>query len=116
MLFQDPPSHARLRTLVCKAFSLSLIQSLRPHIQRIVDGLLARVRDTGAIDLIADSAFPLPVYVIVEMLGVPPADRDLFCTWSLDIARGMETPPASPVFERMVAAHCSLPAMRPRST
>jgi cytochrome P450 len=45
------------------------------------------------------------VYVIVEMLGVQPADRDLFRTWSLDIARGMETPPASPVFERMVAAH-----------
>jgi cytochrome P450 len=105
MLFQDPPSHTRLRMLVGKAFSLSLIQSLRPHIQRIVDGLLARVRDAGAIDLIADFAFPLPVSVIVEMLGVPPADRDLFRTWSLDIARGMETPPASPVFERMVAAH-----------
>src|SRR5438128_7940995 len=74
MLFRDPPDHTRLRTLVSKAFTPRVIEGLRPHIQQIVDGLLDRVRDARAMDLIADLALPLPVIVISEMLGVPAAD------------------------------------------
>ena len=105
MLFQDPPEHTRLRTLVSKAFTISLFQNLGPHIQQIADNLLDQVWDARAMDLIADFAFPLPVYVIADLLGVPATDRDLFRQWSLDIARGLEAAPTSAIFERSAAAH-----------
>src|SRR5262249_11942219 len=105
MRFQDPPRHTRLRNLIGKAFTLSLIQSLRPHIQQIVNDLLDRVRQTHAMDLIADFASPLPVQVIAEALGVPATDRDLFHKWSLDVARGTEAPPVAPVLERTGEVH-----------
>jgi cytochrome P450 len=81
-----------------------LVQDLRPRIHQIVDSLIEQVREARAMDLIADFAFPLPVYVIVEMLGVPAAHRDLFRQWSVDITRGVEALPGSPVFECSVVA------------
>ena len=110
MLFQDPPDHTRLRALVSEAFTPSLVPALRQHTRQVADALLDRVRDAGAMDLIADFAFPLPVYVISEILGVPAADRDLFRQWSLDIARGLDSPPASPAFERNAAAQVEITA------
>jgi len=71
MLDRDPPDHTRLRGLVSKAFTPKALESLRPHIQQIVDGLLDRVENQGGMDLIEDFAYPLPVTVISEMLGVP---------------------------------------------
>ena len=111
MLFRDPPDHTRLRTLVSKAFTPRVIEGLRPHIQQIVDGLLDRVRDARAMDLIADLALPLPVIVISEMLGVPAADRDRFRQWSLDIARSLDAialPVGPEVIERGNAARRAL--------
>ena len=110
LLFQDPPDHTSLRALANEAFTPSLVPTLREHIQQVADGLLDRVRDAGAMDLIADFAFPLPVYVISEILGVPAADRDLFRQWSLDITRGLGSPPASPAFERNAAAQLEVAA------
>lgn len=110
MLFQDPPEHTRLRALVSKAFTPSLVPALRKHIQQVADGLLDRVRDVGAMDLIADFAFPLPVYVISEILGVPATDRDLFRHWSLDTVRGLDSPPTSSSFERSAAAQVEITA------
>jgi pimeloyl-[acyl-carrier protein] synthase len=91
MLFQDPPEHTRLRTLVGKAFNGRGVERLRPHIQQIVDGLLDRLLDTRAMDVIADFAFPLPVRVISEMLGVPAGHQERFREWSLDIAASLDT-------------------------
>ncbi len=111
MLFRDPPDHTRLRTLVSKAFTPRVIEGLRPHIQQIVDGLLDRVRDGRRMDLIADLAFPLPVIVISEMLGVPAADRDRFRQWSLDVARSLDAialPVGPEVIERGNAARRAL--------
>ena len=71
MLDRDPPDHTRLRGLVSKAFTPRVVDVLRPHIQQIVDGLLDRVENQGGMDLIEDFAYPLPVTVICEMLGVP---------------------------------------------
>jgi cytochrome P450 len=104
MLFQDSPGHLRLRTLIGKAFTLSLIQNLRPHIQQVVDDLIDRLRDTRSIDLIAGFAFPLPVHVIVQLLGVPAVDCDLFLKWASDIASGMEGQSPAPV-ERTLEVH-----------
>jgi cytochrome P450 len=90
MVFRDPPAHTRLRSLVSKAFTSRVVQGLRPHIQEIVDGLLDRAHDRGRMDVISDLAYPLPVTVICEMLGVPPDDRDTMRQWSEDITRSLD--------------------------
>lgn len=111
MLDRDPPDHTRLRGLVNKAFTPRVVDVLRPHIQQIVDGLLGRVEGAGSMDLIEDFAYPLPVTVICEMLGVPVDDRDRFKAWGLDIARGLDAlllPPESGVAQRAAAARHAL--------
>ena len=98
MLDRDPPDHTRLRGLVSKAFTPRVVEGLRPHIQSIVNSLLANTDSTHSMDLMEEFAFPLPVTVICQMLGVPVEDRDRFKKWGLDIARGLDAillPPES---------------------
>ncbi|WP_281017054.1 MULTISPECIES: cytochrome P450 [unclassified Minwuia] len=78
MLVQDPPDHSRLRGLVSKAFTARRIDGLRPQIQTLVDELLDRAAPRGRMDFIRDFAYPLPVNVICDMLGIPPEDRSHF--------------------------------------
>ncbi|MBW3611577.1 MAG: cytochrome P450 [Actinobacteria bacterium] len=77
MLFSDPPDHTRLRGLVAKAFTPRTVEALRPQVLRLTDEVLDTIGD-GETDVMATLAFPLPVKVIGEMLGVPPADRPQF--------------------------------------
>ena len=90
MLFRDPPDHTRLRALVSKAFTPRMIEGMRAHIQDIVSGLLDRVQDSKGMDVIADLAYPLPITVICEMLGVPTGDRGTIRQWSSDVARSLD--------------------------
>jgi pimeloyl-[acyl-carrier protein] synthase len=90
MLFRDPPDHTRLRGLVNKAFTPRVIEAMRLRIQSIVDTLLDRVQPTGTMDVIADLAYPLPVTVICEMLGVPIDDHEAIKQWSADVARSLD--------------------------
>lgn len=90
MLHQDPPDHTRLRTLVNKAFTPRVVEGLREEIQRIVDRLLDEVDGAGSMDLVDRLAYPLPVIVICEMLGVPDDDRNRFRDWSYAIARSLD--------------------------
>ena len=78
LLFMDPPDHTRLRKLVTKAFTPRTVERLRPRIQELVDGILDDAAERGGMDVVADLGYELPVIVICEMLGVPPADRDQF--------------------------------------
>jgi cytochrome P450 len=80
MLMRDPPDHTRLRGLVTKAFTARRIEALRDSIQRLTDRLLDKVIPLGRMDAIRDLAFPLPVLVICELLGIPEADRARFVT------------------------------------
>lgn len=82
MLNMDPPDHTRLRALVNKAFTVPMIEQLAPRVQAIADALLAPVLGRGSMDLIEEFAFPLPLIVIAELLGVPPEDRNRFRAWS----------------------------------
>ncbi len=82
MLRADPPEHTRLRALAHEAFTPHYVSQLRGHIQQIADGLLDAVQERGKMDLIQDFAFPLPITVICEMLGVPLADDAKFRRWS----------------------------------
>jgi cytochrome P450 len=84
MVLTDPPKHTRLRGQVTRAFTPHTIEDLRPHIQQLVDGLLDAVEPRGQVDFIHDFAFPLPATVIMEMLGLPPDDRDQLKHWSDD--------------------------------
>jgi cytochrome P450 len=107
MLDRDPPDHTRLRSLVSKAFTPRVVEGLRPRIQQIVDGLIDRARAAGSMDLIEEFAYPIPVNVICEMMGVPVEDHERFKGWSLDIARGLDSvmlPPDSEVPRRSAAA------------
>jgi cytochrome P450 len=111
MLDRDPPDHTRLRGLVSKAFTPRVVEGLRPRIQQIVDALLDGVAARGSMDLVEEFAYPIPVIVICEMLGVPVEDHERFKGWSLDIARGLDLiwlGPDSEVGRRSIAARQSL--------
>ena len=82
MLNRDGDDHKRLRRLVSKAFTPRMIEQLRPRIQEIADDLLDPVVADGEMELVSTFAFPLPITVIAELLGVPAADRDQFREWS----------------------------------
>jgi pimeloyl-[acyl-carrier protein] synthase len=90
MLFQDPPGHTRLRGLVSKAFTPRAVERLSRQISTIVEQLLDRVQGRRTFDLLREVAYPLPVYVICEMLGVPAEDRQRFGAWSAAIGQGFD--------------------------
>ena len=104
MLDREPPDHTRLRRLVARAFTPRYVESLRPQVQRIMDGLVDRVAGAGSFDLIAALAEPLPVTVIAELLGIPEADRHLLRPWSADICGMYELDPDEATAHRAVAA------------
>jgi cytochrome P450 len=78
ILSLNPPDHTRLRRLVSSTFTARRVQALRPAIERMVGDLLDEA--DGPADFIGTFAFPLPVNVIGELLGVPAADRAQFQT------------------------------------
>ena len=87
LLFLDPPDHTRLRRLVSQAFTPRSIERLRPRIQELVDGILDELAGEREVDLMPTLAYPLPVIVICQLLGVPAEDRALFGPWSSDASR-----------------------------
>jgi cytochrome P450 len=91
-LMLDPPDHTRLRGLVSKAFTPKVVEGLRPRAQQLIDGLIDSVigRGEGSMDLIADVAYPLPVTIISEMMGVPTEDHETFQGWSRELARALD--------------------------
>jgi cytochrome P450 len=82
MLNRDGDDHRRLRRLVSKAFTPRMIERLRPRIQAIADELVDRIAGDGEMELVSAYAWPLPITVIAELLGVPVEDRDRFREWS----------------------------------
>ena len=81
MLAFDPPEHTRLRTLANRAFTPRRI-ALRPRVEAIVHELLDQAREAGGMNLIRDFAYPLPITVISELLGVPAADHPRLREWT----------------------------------
>lgn len=82
LVFNDPPRHSVLRAAVMRAFTPRAVADLEPRIRDISAGLLADAAVTGAMDVIADYATPLPILVIAEMMGIPSVDRERFASWS----------------------------------
>jgi hypothetical protein len=108
MLFVDPPDHTRLRTLVNKAFTPVAVERLRPRVEAIVAELLDRVAGAGAMDVVEDLAYPLPVTVICELFGVPEGDRDRFRAWSRGLVHLLDPLVAEDTLERALRARLAL--------
>ncbi|WP_405888086.1 cytochrome P450 [Streptomyces longwoodensis] len=86
MLRVDPPDHTRLRKVVAREFTPRRVDDLAPRIQKTTDLLLDRMLASpdGRADLVEALAFPLPITVICDLLGVPDLDRAPFRAWSND--------------------------------
>lgn len=81
----DPPVHRKYRSLVSRAFTPRLVAAMESRVADITGELLDAVEGKPEIEIAADLAYPLPVIVIAELLGVPAADRDLFRKWADDV-------------------------------
>jgi cytochrome P450 len=93
LLDLEAPDHTRIRRLVSKAFTPRTVRDLVPTVERLAAGLVAELRADGGGDLLARVAEPLPVAVIAEMLGIPPADRGPLRPWSAAICGMFELNP-----------------------
>lgn len=89
-LFRDPPDHTRLRGLVQRAFTPRTVASLTGFVESEADALLDAAIGRGTFDAVEGFAWPLPVAVICELLGVPSEDRDEFKDRSAALARGLD--------------------------
>ncbi len=103
MIFKDGGDHQRLRGLVSKAFTPRVIEGLRDRVQALANELLEGVEARGHMDLIADYAYPLPVTIICELLGIPVEDREDFRQWTAQAARSLD-PARSKKADEMIRA------------
>ena len=85
MLFNDPPVHTRMRSLVQKAFTPRVVELQRAAIQERADALIAAMLEHEVVDVVEELAYPLPITVIAKMLGVEDGDMPTFKRWSDDI-------------------------------
>jgi pimeloyl-[acyl-carrier protein] synthase len=90
MLFADPPDHTRLRRIAGKAFTVRAVEDMRPRIASIVDRMVDAVDDQGGAELVEALAFPLPVTVISDMLGVPGEDHEQLRGWTREAVKALD--------------------------
>jgi cytochrome P450 len=86
----DPPDHTRLRRLVSKAFTPRAIARLEPRIREITGELLTAAAAAGQMEVVSQLAYPLPVRIISELLGVPVDDHPRFAGWSARLAHSLQ--------------------------
>jgi cytochrome P450 len=110
MILRDPPQHARLRSVVVKAFTPRVVERMIPRIDALADEVLAPLVQRGEMNVIADFARVLPVMVIAEMLGVPANERHLFSPYAVTLAAAIEWKQDDDVRQRAEAALESLTA------
>ena len=89
-LFLDPPDHDRLRRLVMHQFTPERVEGMREQIVQLVNSLLDAQRDRSQLDIVDDLAYPLPVTVICQLLGVPREDESRFHPWATALARSLD--------------------------
>jgi cytochrome P450 len=103
----EPPRHTRIRRLVQWAFTRRASQSYRPRMKREAHRRLDLAQQSGRIEAIADYATPIPLVMIAELMGVPPADQPLLVEWSHRIVRVFDegcTPEEGQSAERAIIA------------
>ncbi|MCX5394092.1 cytochrome P450 [Streptomyces sp. NBC_00094] len=85
LLGADAPDHTRLRRLVTGVFTGRRVEALRPRVERLTRELADAMEPAGRADLVDAYAFPVPITVICELLGVPADDRETFRHWSHEL-------------------------------
>jgi cytochrome P450 len=90
LIGQNPPEHTRLRSLVSRAFTRRRVQELEPRIVELLEPMLEAMAEAGEVDVMADLAFPLPVAVIGELVGVPAGEREAFRKLAADSTAAAE--------------------------
>ncbi|MFD4526533.1 cytochrome P450 [Streptomyces sp. NPDC058470] len=118
LLVADPPQHTRLRALIAREFTMRRVETLRPRVQEITDELLDAMLPLGRAGLVESLAYPLPLTVICELLGVPEIDRDAFRTLSNEAVAPSSTAREHDAFVQLAAyltdliedKRCSAPA------
>ncbi|MGV4927565.1 cytochrome P450 (plasmid) [Streptomyces sp. BHT-5-2] len=104
ILNMDAPDHTRLRRLVSRAFTARKITDLRPRVEEIADELLRRLpehAEDGVVDLVKHFAYPLPITVICELVGIPESDRPQWREWGAKLV-SLRPEPLSGVFPALV--------------
>jgi cytochrome P450 len=104
LLGLDPPDHTRLRNLVSKTFTPRMIERLRPRVESLAEELVVGIALAGRVDFIEAFAYPLPVTVIAEMLGVPTEDWGQFRHWSSMLATALDPVASSGQVRNTLAA------------
>ncbi|HTK10556.1 MAG TPA: cytochrome P450 [Ktedonobacteraceae bacterium] len=89
-IFQDPPNHDRLRRIVVSQFTPERIERTRGHIEQVVKEHLDRHAQGGQMDIVDDLAYPLPVTIICQLLGVPREDETRFHAWADTLASNLD--------------------------
>ncbi|MFI6389953.1 hypothetical protein [Nonomuraea sp. NPDC050540] len=106
----DPPGHGKLRKLAGSAFTRKIIADLEPRIAALAGEPLDAARERGRLELVADLAYPLPVVVIAELLGVPASDRELFKRWADMLFLNNNPSSYKDVSDARKAISCQFPA------
>ncbi|MEM7536986.1 MAG: cytochrome P450 [Chloroflexota bacterium] len=96
MLNLDVPNHTRLRSLVNKAFTARVVSQMQGRIQRFADQLIDKVQARKQMDLVEQYAYPLPINMIADLIGVPPKDRHKFRLWSSGLVSPSSTANRNP--------------------
>ena len=86
LLFRDPPDHGVLRRLIMTQFTTERVRATSGRVHAIVEDLIDKMRGREEIDLVGDFAYPLPVAIICELLGIPSGDEQKFQSWSATLA------------------------------
>lgn len=106
MLFLDPPDHVRVRGTVSRAFTPRAVAERNARFHELIEGLLDRATEKGHMELVSELAYPMPVAVICDMLGVPHEDVPLFETWMSDFQRRGDVQSLTPEIEERGEASC----------
>ncbi len=105
LVFNDPPLHTRVRSIIAGALTPRAIAEMEPGLIALIDGLLDRLAEKRQVDLIEDFAAAIPIEVIGSLLGVPHEERGPLRGWSLAILGALE-PSLSP--EAMALGNASV--------
>lgn len=90
LMENEPPEHTRMRRLLAGAFAKGHVERMRPRIETLADAMLDELDPSGPVDILADYAEPMPVYVIADLLGVPRQDHVRLRDWSQAIVHMYE--------------------------
>jgi cytochrome P450 len=89
-LWMDPPDHTRLRSLVSKAFTPATVAALRPRMAEVSRQLVDAALEAREFDFLDSIAYPLPLAIICELIGVPAEAHQKVREWAFALVRGFD--------------------------